>query len=343
MTRAGKTRACREDVRIKWSREKNREILLREGHAHGQTDMSDLTGKSNVVKRRRGESSHLAGLGSASRGPGCVWLLPAQHECFRFFDVEGVSGPKRSEAAPEHDSLVLYTHGPSQTGSVVTLVEPVAAEVRPDWTPMSSRFCPQCSSCCSTSCLWSNQLLWAPPNLTPDLTDVAERARTLVQKILRDIPVAHAAAISTKVKETSGWLLQLLSDWLSLVNSSPFPQGLTLDSAQLTNLQDICVSRMLVGCQMFQKLLGVLSERVDGLMDLKVTLRDLVTHITKMTETVRLNGDTPEAPSWDAASRLPGNYEAQMAAHLTLIQLRSFCHDLTRSLRAISTYRTSAA
>ncbi|XP_056871143.1 uncharacterized protein LOC130515115 [Takifugu flavidus] len=240
MTRAGKTRACREDVRIKWSREKNREILLREGHAHGQTDMSDLT-----------------------------VLLLLQYFLF------------------------------------VVQSAPVG-----------------------------------PPEPTPDLTDVAERARTLVQKILRDIPVAHAAAISTK--------------------------GLTLDSAQLTNLQvmslslglpvapllkppsdqftlDICVSRMLVGCQMFQKLLGVLSERVDGLMDLKVTLRDLVTHITKMTETVRLNGDTPEAPSWDAASRLPGNYEAQMAAHLTLIQLRSFCHDLTRSLRAISTYRTSAA
>lgn len=74
---------------------------------------------------------------------------------------------------------------------------------------------------------------------TPDLTDVAERAKTLVQKILRDIPVAHAAAISTEVTETSGWRLLLLSDWLSLVNTSPSPQGLTLDStsAPPTNLQ----------------------------------------------------------------------------------------------------------
>lgn len=62
-----------------------------------------------------------------------------------------------------------------------------------------------------------------------------------------------------------------------------------------------------------------------------------------MTETVGLDGDATEALTWDAASRLPGNYEAQMAAHLTLIQLRSFCYDLTRSLRAISTYRTGAA
>lgn len=47
----------------------------------------------------------------------------------------------------------------------------------------------------------------------------------------------------------------------------------------------MCVSRMLVGCQMFQRLLAALSEKLDGLMDLNVTLRDLVTHITKVTHT----------------------------------------------------------
>lgn len=56
-----------------------------------------------------------------------------------------------------------------------------------------------------------------------------------------------------------------------------------------------------------------------------------------------LDVDDSEAPTVDVASRLNGNYEAQMAAHLTLIQLRSFCHDLTRSLRAINSYRTNAA
>ena len=53
--------------------------------------------------------------------------------------------------------------------------------------------------------------------------------------------------------------------------------------------------------------------------------------------------DGSEALTVDLASRLQSNYEAQTAAHLTLIQLRSFCHDLTRSLRAINTYRTKAA
>lgn len=40
----------------------------------------------------------------------------------------------------------------------------------------------------------------------------------------------------------------------------------------------------------------------------------------------------------DLARRLHGNYEVQVAVHLSLTQLRSFCHDLIRSLRAIATY-----
>lgn len=62
-----------------------------------------------------------------------------------------------------------------------------------------------------------------------------------------------------------------------------------------------------------------------------------------MKETLGLDVDASEAPTVDVASRLQGQYEAQMAAHLTLIQLRSFCHDLSRSLRAINSYRSSAA
>lgn len=47
--------------------------------------------------------------------------------------------------------------------------------------------------------------------------------------------------------------------------------------------------------------------------------------------------------SLDLASRLHGDYDVQVAAHLTLTQLRSFCHDLIRSLRAVATYRPRAA
>lgn len=78
---------------------------------------------------------------------------------------------------------------------------------------------------------------------TVDLTDVTERAKTLVQKILTDIPVAHAIAVSAGVSKVSGWLPQVLSDWLLVVKAGPCsPQGLTLESSQPTNLQVMLAS-----------------------------------------------------------------------------------------------------
>lgn len=66
-------------------------------------------------------------------------------------------------------------------------------------------------------------------------------------------------------------------------------------------------------------------------------------HWWQMKETFGVDVDTSEVLTGDVSSRLHGDYEAQVAAHLTLVQLRSFCHDLSRSLRAINTYRTNAA
>ncbi|KAK5856877.1 hypothetical protein PBY51_008440 [Eleginops maclovinus] len=168
------------------------------------------------------------------------------------------------------------------------------------------------------------------------LRAAAERAKTLVEKILKDVPAVHAAAVTT--------------------------EGLTLDPSPTTNLQmmvtslgippapvlkppsehftlAVCVSRMSAGCQLYQGLLGDLSERLSGLSDLGADLRDLHTHINKMKEAAHLGGGGEEHQSVDLASRLHGIYEVQVAAHLTLTQLRSFCHDLIRSLRAVAAYR----
>ena len=45
----------------------------------------------------------------------------------------------------------------------------------------------------------------------PAFREAAERAKTLVEKILRDLPAVHAAAIDTEVNNTCDWLAQLHS------------------------------------------------------------------------------------------------------------------------------------
>jgi len=138
---------------------------------------------------------------------------------------------------------------------------------------------------------------------------------------------------------------------------------------------------MSAGSQLFQDLLGVLSSKLSGLEDLRADLRDLLTHINKVTHTPamtsqlhaaalslheqpafwscdhgcdwltavcalqlkelgELGGDgSDQSPSLDLAPHLHDSYKVQVIVHVTLTQLRSFCHDLTRSLRALATYR----
>ncbi|KAJ4921375.1 hypothetical protein JOQ06_022819 [Pogonophryne albipinna] len=161
----------------------------------------------------------------------------------------------------------------------------------------------------------------APPAA---LRAAVERAKTLVEKILRDVPAVYEAAVTM--------------------------QGLTLDPPSQTSDLQMMVSSLGIPpapvlkppsetfTLLYQGLLGDLSERLSGLSDLRADLRDLHTHINKMKEAAHLVR-VGEGQNVDLASRLHGNYEVQVAAHLTLTQLRSFCHDLVRSLRAVAAYQ----
>ncbi|KAI9523656.1 hypothetical protein NQZ68_025378 [Dissostichus eleginoides] len=132
------------------------------------------------------------------------------------------------------------------------------------------------------------------------------------------------------------------SDLQMMVSSLGIPPAPVLKPPSETFTLAVCVSRMSAGCQLYQGLLGDLSERLSGLSDLRADLRDLHTHINKKL-VIDEGGGSPgrggEGQSVDLASRLHGIYEVQVAAHLTLTQLRSFCHDLVRSLRAVAAYQ----
>ncbi|XP_053194989.1 colony stimulating factor 3 (granulocyte) a [Scomber japonicus] len=168
--------------------------------------------------------------------------------------------------------------------------------------------------------------------------EAAERAKTLVEKLLEDIPTAHAAAITTQGLTLDAGAHNNLQ---MMVETLGFPDTPVLKQLSQSFTLDVYVSRMSAGSRLYQGLLGVLSERVTGLSDLRSDLRDLLTQITKMREAAQLGADEDQNPSLDLASRLHGNYEVQVAAHLTLVRLRSFCHDLIRSLRAAASYKAA--
>uniref|UniRef100_A0A3Q1F4X6 Uncharacterized LOC110965910 n=1 Tax=Acanthochromis polyacanthus TaxID=80966 RepID=A0A3Q1F4X6_9TELE len=173
----------------------------------------------------------------------------------------------------------------------------------------------------------------SPNDLTPAFKEAAKRAKTLVEKILRDIPTVHGNTVNTE-----GLSLDSSSQNTNLhmmVTSLGIPASPVLKPLSEHFTVDMYVCRMSAGSQLYQGLLGVLSDKLSGLNDLRADLRDLLTHITKMKEAAQLDGnisDQNQVP--DLASRLNGNYEVQVAIHVTLTQLQSFCQDLIRTLRA---------
>ncbi|XP_076023634.1 uncharacterized protein LOC143013831 [Genypterus blacodes] len=173
------------------------------------------------------------------------------------------------------------------------------------------------------------------------LQQTVERAKTLVEKILREVPAVHRAAITME-----GLTLDPSSHPTNLqmmVRSLGIPPAPILKPLSQHFTMEECVSRMSAGVRLHQELLGVLSSKVSAVTDVRADLRDLNTHISKIKELTQLGGVAEQYQSPDLASRLHGNYDIQVAAHVTLQQLRSFCHDLIRSLRHIATYRPAGA
>ncbi|CAN9505135.1 unnamed protein product [Ophioblennius macclurei] len=175
----------------------------------------------------------------------------------------------------------------------------------------------------------------SPSDASPAFRESAERAKLLLEKLLRDVSKVHAATVTAEglaldSSQMSG--LQMMTMSLGI------PPSPVLKSPSQHFTLDMLVSRMLAGCRQYQELLGVLSDRLSGLTELIADLRDLLTHIAKMKEAANLT-ETEQAASSDLASRLHGDYEVQVAIHVTLTQLRSFCHDLIRSLRVVAPSR----
>ncbi|XP_019721957.1 colony stimulating factor 3 (granulocyte) b [Hippocampus comes] len=175
---------------------------------------------------------------------------------------------------------------------------------------------------------------------SPALRDALERARMLADKISKDVPTVLAQASTLD-------FLPLTSDLQMMATALHIPPAPVLKPLSPNFNVDTCMSRMAAGVRMFQGLLEVLSERLGGLDSLQADLRDLLAHVDKAREVAGPSGGNAsldeDLDQWAGlAARLQGDYETQAAAHLTLTQLRSFMHDVIRSLRAITGHRTLA-
>ncbi|KAG7226365.1 hypothetical protein INR49_013776 [Caranx melampygus] len=90
-------------------------------------------------------------------------------------------------------------------------------------------------------------------------------------------------------------------------------------------------------CIVTEALLGAVSERLentDKVTVLMAEIRDLIIQINKMLKMVQKDAVVQSTPT-PVTLRLLGDYDVQVATHLTLVQLQAFGQDAVRCLRSL--------
>ncbi|XP_045925463.1 uncharacterized protein LOC123983293 isoform X2 [Micropterus dolomieu] len=166
----------------------------------------------------------------------------------------------------------------------------------------------------------------------PASQEIVQRSRSLIQKILLSIPDTHKSCIHTETLQLNSAENAKLVIMASNIGIPPAP----LLKAENLNLET-SLKRMAEGLQLHRALLTSVSPRLeskDKVTGLLADIKDLVIQINKMLKIVQAEAVVQPTPT-PVALRLPGEYEVQVAAHLTLVQLQSFGQDVVRCLRSL--------
>ncbi|XP_008288010.1 colony stimulating factor 3 (granulocyte) a isoform X2 [Stegastes partitus] len=168
----------------------------------------------------------------------------------------------------------------------------------------------------------------------PQFQEIVETSRSLTEKILLSIPDMHKSCIHTetlKLNSSENAKLVIMASTIG-IPSAPVIKVVSENSS----LED-SLTQMYEGLQLHRALLSSISPRVgnkDKVTGLMADVRDLAIQINKMlkmaqSEVVAQPNPTP------VALRLPGDYEVQVATHLTLVQLQALGQDIIRCLRVL--------
>ncbi|TNN39529.1 hypothetical protein EYF80_050305 [Liparis tanakae] len=163
--------------------------------------------------------------------------------------------------------------------------------------------------------------------------DLVQRSRSLALKILLSIPDAHASCVHAETLQLNSSENAMLVFMASTIG---IPSAPVLRAVSDNFTVETSLIRMSEGLQLHRALLSAVSPRLpnkDQVTGLQADIKDLVIQINKMLKMAQAAAALPSSPS--VALRLPRDYEVQVAAHLTLVQLQSFGQDAVRCLRSL--------
>ncbi|XP_051925260.1 uncharacterized protein LOC127603202 [Hippocampus zosterae] len=163
---------------------------------------------------------------------------------------------------------------------------------------------------------------------------LVRRSRSLTEKILLAIPEAHKSSIHAETLKLNSSENAKLGTMATNIN---FPAAPVLKIASEKVPLESSLIHMHKGLQLHLALLSTISpllEKSQRVTDLMNTVRDLAVQISKMLRAVQTEYEPQTTPS-PVTLHLHGDFEVQVAAHLTLVQLQSLGQDIHRLLRGL--------
>ncbi|XP_075950249.1 colony stimulating factor 3 (granulocyte) a [Anarhichas minor] len=162
--------------------------------------------------------------------------------------------------------------------------------------------------------------------------DLVQRSRSLTQKILLSIPDTHTSCIHVETLQLNSSENAKLAYMASTIG---IPSAPVLRVVSENFTLETSLMRMSEGLQLHRALLSSVSPRLENkLTGLLADIKDLIIQINKMLKMARAEAVVQPSPT-PVALRLSGEYDVQVAAHLTLVQLQAFGQDTLRCLRSL--------
>ncbi|XP_061823528.1 uncharacterized protein [Nerophis lumbriciformis] len=155
-------------------------------------------------------------------------------------------------------------------------------------------------------------------------------SRSLTEKILLSVSYMHTSCIHIESLQLNSSENAKFSTLASSINIPATPV-LRITSEKLEN----SLRHMHEGLQLHRALLSCVSPRLENTQtatNLMDDVRDLAIQVNKMLKML-LTEHAMQTSLPSVKLRLPGEYEVQVAAHLTLVQLQSLSQDMVRFFR----------
>ncbi|XP_072312302.1 colony stimulating factor 3 (granulocyte) a [Eucyclogobius newberryi] len=164
--------------------------------------------------------------------------------------------------------------------------------------------------------------------------DLVQRSHSLIQKILLSIPDVHSSSIHIKTFQLKS---PEITNMMIMATKLGFPQAPVLRVVSENCTLETSLNQMSEGLQLHEELLNTVLPKLNSnvkITELSNDIRDLDLQIHKMLNLIQ-NTTLPTPALKPVVLHLSGEYDIQLAAHLTLVQLEAFGQDVVRCLRSM--------